>query len=370
MNAVMPPLQFDIFEATDKRYANSVGLWDMTPWAVLYTDSDKRVENLFLTTIERSFSHNGHDYRLTLRPARLRDPGTRKEREEYPQEREQVVEIAIRQLAAMRQRLSIEKNEAVSMTFGLYELQQELARSGRAYKYEEIREAIQILHGTQIEIARSDIGVDEDGDGYTTVFSSTIFPSVVRRESDNSEKQSRNHYYVQFNKLIVDALRMLEFRQLSYETLMTLRSVSRWVYKRLCHEIFHGSKTDPRIQHLRATEIIRNCGMDYSRLRDAFDRVTRAIEELEKIGLIEKIVLDVEYEATRGRKRKADIVYEITLTQDFLNQATLAVKRFYAMHSDYRAIMGESPTRFTPASEGKRKVLRKRRTDRAEARLL
>jgi hypothetical protein len=360
------PLQIEIFENIDKRYTNSVGLWDMAPWTVLYTDSEKRVGGRYLGTIERMFNHNGAEYRLALRPARLRNDDNKTDIEEYPQEREQLVELAIRQLATNRRRIKLEDDDTVSMTFTLYELRTELERTGHAVRYEDIRKAISILHGTQIQISRA--SEDGDGDEVTTVFSSTIFPTVIRRASETEEKISQNTYCVHFNKLIVDALRMLEFRQMSYETLMSLGPISRWVYKWLCHELFHGVSPEPRIQVLRATDIIRNCGIgDYSRLRDALDRVSRSIEDLKKHGLIEDIEHVPEFEPTRGRARKIDVVYSVTLTKEFLYQAQRAASHYRSNHAEYTTLAGERPHRFVVADKAKRASLRKRRDERALA---
>ncbi|RYD69188.1 MAG: hypothetical protein EOP84_28945, partial [Verrucomicrobiaceae bacterium] len=89
-----------------------------------------------MDSITRSFEARGHAYTLTLRPARIKYPdGT--EKDEFPGEREALVEMAVRKIAAQRQTLQIDR-DTVSVTIGVYELYNELKATGHSMRYAHI----------------------------------------------------------------------------------------------------------------------------------------------------------------------------------------------------------------------------------------
>jgi len=73
---------------------------------------------------------------------------------------------------------------------------------------------------------------DLDAKG-SPVLSSAASPVMgLRRKGDDFNS------FVEFNPLVADAIRLLDFMQVDYETLMELRDpVARWLLKRLHNEI-------------------------------------------------------------------------------------------------------------------------------------
>lgn len=320
--------------------SNSIGIWDLTPWPVLYTPSASRLGGKFLDSITRSFEARGHSYTLTLRPARIKYPdGT--EADEFPGEREALVEMAVRKLAAQRQTLEIERN-TVSVTIGLYELFNELKATGHSMRYVHIEEALRILNGTQVEIKRTEI--DGDGDQVETILSSAIFITMALKKY--RRKEDSNSAHIQFNSLITDAIRGLDFHEINYALLMKMRPVPRWVYKRLLHEIMFGSSADRREHVLRASSILESSGMNgYKRLRDAFDKITGFVTELhQQGGVIESFTVEKE-EVGSGRERKtSDVLYRIRVTDEFYAQAESAIRGQVHRIEDFEALTQRKPS--------------------------
>src|SRR5690349_2297272 len=102
------PLQLILFETsdtTDARYTNTINLYDIAPRFVFYTDP--RVGGGYLKSVRREVEHAGERYKLMLRPGRLvRSDGS--ERDEFPEEREQIIEAVMQRIASDRARLTVQ----------------------------------------------------------------------------------------------------------------------------------------------------------------------------------------------------------------------------------------------------------------------
>jgi hypothetical protein len=337
--SVEEKFQLPFLRNEGERSSNSIGIWDLAPWQVLYTPSESRHGGKFLDSISRQFEARGHTYTLTLRPARVRGQDGI-ETDQYPGEREQLVEMAMRKIAVQQQGLAIER-EMVSVSIGIYELFAELRDTGHKMRYWQIEEALAVLHGAQVEIKR--VAADQDGSPIETVVSSTIFPTLALRM--NRRHEDRSEVYVQFNSLITDAIRSLDFHEINYSVLMALKPVPRWIYKRLLHEVMFGASEDRHTLVLRASAIHESCGMgSYARPRDAFDRITGFITELrDQGGIIASFVVERE-ESGEGRGRRlTDMIYRIRVTDAFHNGAEAAMRGRLRRIEDFRALTKREP---------------------------
>src|SRR4051812_16797194 len=138
-----PPIQFDFFGLDDPRLTHTIALWDVAPrWVFRHGESLRDGE--YLKTIKRTFVYSGKVYSIALKPARIERDG--KEIEQYPGEREQLVEEVIRRIAVLRNRLTYNGQDEVGVTFSLYEVRKELERTGHSFSFYEILEALNILH--------------------------------------------------------------------------------------------------------------------------------------------------------------------------------------------------------------------------------
>lgn len=353
------PAQIELFAiADDARFTNTVDLWDIAPRFVFYTDKDARAAGKYLSSVEREFLHGGNAYRLILKPARIRRDG--KEIEEYPGEREQLVEEVIRKLAVEPGRLHLRERDQVAMSFSLYEIREELARRNHSFRTAEIKEALQILRHAEIEISRVDVSANGQDD-VTSIVATSTFPQITFKEKGKDLSES----FIQFNWFVAQALKHLRFRLMNYEVVMTLRDpIARWLYKRLHHTAVYG-QGGVEIQEITAVEIHRDCGLaDRARFRDVLRRIGQSVDLLKAEGIIASYEgVDV-LERSNGRPRKIDIRYTMRVSQAFLEQASLAQERWSEALADYREVVGGDPTGFVPIDSRERDTLRRSRSKR------
>lgn len=139
---------FEILEAENKKYSNTVEIYDFLPKE--YLGKATRVAGTYLPRLEREFYCNGVRYEMKLDPARIEDKDG-VVREFYPSQREEVVEDCLRKL--MVEGNGVFLDGQASIRFTLYQLQKELSDNGHTYSYTQIKESLEILTKTNIEIA-------------------------------------------------------------------------------------------------------------------------------------------------------------------------------------------------------------------------
>jgi hypothetical protein len=318
-------------------------------------------DGTYLKTIERSFTYGGQVYLITLNPARIKRNG--KTTEQYPGEREQLVEEVIRRIAVMRNRLDyISKEESgVGVTFSIYEVRKELARTGHAFSHNEVLEALLILHQSSVEIKR----IESTNTGETTerIVSGSAFPQL-RLANRGSEETATT---VQFNWLVSEALKHLDFRQIDYDVVMSMRGpIERWLYKRLTHDtLYHGF--DAAEHTITASEIIEGCGLTMrSRPRDTLRRVTAAVQALQELGVVKAF----EIHEVRVGRRKEDIEYRMVASESFVSRILAAVQKGAANKRLFREVTGDEPMKFVSSDPAKRAKMRKIRNLQKEGELI
>ena len=397
MSKVTTPnaLQLVLFELEDRSQSHLIALYDLAPRYVFASrDGGRSAETApakgnFVASIKREFTYRGSTFNLTIQPARLtrvvnRDEGaaqadspTEIEYEVFPAEREQVVEHVVRRLAMDRSRLSLggENRDKVQMRFTLYEIQRELRAVGHTLSIRDIRESLTILARSRIIIAKPGDGAKK-GRG-ANLLESTAFPVLAIRSRPDlvGDEGSDEETHLQFNPLVSSAIRNLEFKPVSYQWLMRLKSpVSRWLYNRLSAEYDYSGADAPgdlgvKAMTLSADEIIKNSGMNvWSRRRDTLRAVSSAVDALVEEG----ILTSVEKLYDKIGARIEGITYVMLPSAKFLAQVRKAQAVESANAAAMRAITGDDrrPTDFvpvTPAATVETRVRRaKRLTETAE----
>lgn len=368
-------IQLVLFESDDRSQTNLIALYDLAPRFVFPTqergakeaDDAAPPKDHFVKSRRRTFSVKGHEYTITLQPARLYKrvanaisdesaqtphrhddtvgPGE-VEVECFPGEREQIVEQVVRRLAMDRNRLTLagEKRETVRVHVSLYEIKRELAAVNRSLNTSQIREALEILARSRMIIARAS---DEAGSGRRprNLLESTAFPSFAVRAKPGSEKGDGDDAdtYLDFNPLVSAAIRELTFQPISYEWLMRLKSpISRWLYNRLSIEYEAAVSAvneagEVRPVALSATEIIRNSGInEWSRRRDTLRYVSAAVDALVDEG----ILVGVDKQLDRQGRRIDDIDYVMFPSRKFLEQVRRAETSLEANAATFKAVTG------------------------------
>lgn len=322
------PLQLALWEIASREQApdpsrrdltNMVALYDIAPKFSFDTRGDGEGS---LKLIEREFSFAAKRFRITLKPTRIRDnDGVVVER--YLGEREQIVEEVIRRLASNRNRLTLHEGIKVRFPFTIGEVREELKRVKHTYSFAEIKEAIVLLSEVRLVIQ------DLDTRG-SPVLSSAAFPVMgLRQRGDDFDS------FVEFNPLVADAIRLLDFMQVDYDTLMEIRDpVARWLLKRLHNEI---AATRQPIQQITATDIRRDSGMpEWKTTRNLLRRVSQAVDVLVAKGVIDKV--DAE-EVLEGQ-RKVDIVFTVSASPDFMAKVHASNRAAKMNQEDFERLSG------------------------------
>jgi hypothetical protein len=307
----------------------------------------------------RTFVLGGRLYQATLKPARIRTKAG--ESEQYPSDRERLVEWVIRRIAARRNRLNLGDKNEVGVSFSIHEVRVELKRTGHTYSHNEIVEALTILRESAVEIVRIDTA--QSGETRERVINSSAFPQLAFADRRRENAKTT----VQFNWLVSEALMHLDFRQMNYEKVMHLPGpIERWIYLRLNHDVlFHRMDPKVNVHELRATEVIEGCALaNRKRGRDTLRRITEAMSALK----IEGVILDFEAQDILEGQKKVDVLYTITVTREFVHDTTRSLRTASESLTDFRDAVGSEPVEFIPNDYSTRDKLRKiRNRRRAEA---
>ncbi len=270
---------------SELRRTNAFGLWDTAPRFFFGDDVD--------APIDRHFQAGGRSYRLTINPVnlRVRPDGTEEEaikddksrwKVVAPGNREQIVEEVVRLIATRRARLSLDKHDEIVLRFSLHEIQKELAKVNKTLSHYEIQDALTILHKSVVEIAVDD-GTKE------ALLSSSAFPTLhfgTRKAKGQPGVNGSTMAYLKFNDLVASDIRNLRYRMVSYETLICLPPVARWVYKTLSWHYETGSLEEPFV--INARSILRDSGMtERSRFRDTLSTIRDSLAAVQAAGVIE-----------------------------------------------------------------------------------
>jgi hypothetical protein len=280
-----------------------------------------------LELLKLNFRHQQQDYLATITPARIEvkeGPDKGKTVDYYPSASEELIEDALRKMAADQQQQQgfFDKKGYVSgVAFSLYQLREELAKRGHTRSYREIQLSLEILHKTNIEISNtSPSGRDEQ------VRSSTYFPALAAARRKDIEADPAARWVVQFHPLVTRSIDAVTYRQFNYHQLMSHRNqLSRWIHKQLVMK-FTFAAIGKTFKMMFST-IQRDSALlsGYKETRQAVVAVVESFEELKKSGLL----LDFEKgnEVRGPRNKLEDVEFILTPSHDFVREVKAANKR-------------------------------------------
>lgn len=325
------PAQLDMFQLMlpdEKRFSNTMELYDFIPkyhWGKV-----ERVNGKYLDSLQREFRWRDNNYKLEIKPASIRDKNGA-ERYYYPSKREELVEDALRKLAAEGQGVFLDDHAGV--TFTLYQLQEELKRNGHSYSKEELKNALFICAQTHLVVT------SQDG---SSVLLSSLFETVgLQTREDWKGQGQKSKAFVRFNPLVTASIKNKTFRLYNYETSMTYKSViARQLHKRMAHMFIYASLSTH--YDLLLTTIIRDFGLTaYDRLSHNLRDVIQALEEMKEKQVILSFHLERIVDTSR-RKKLLDAKISITPHPDFSsevikgNQKQIAIDGPLARRARYK----------------------------------
>ena len=237
------PLQLSLFRLFDKEkdYSHTVELYDFIPKYVW--GKSNRIEGKFLEPITREFVCMKTPYKVVLLPARIQTK-TGDYIDYFPGKREELVEDALRKLMSDVQGVFLD--DAAGTTFTLYQLQTELKNRGHSYSYDQLKESLEILAKTDIEL--------ESEDKETKI----IFRAI--ETLGLSGKDGETQTFVRFSPLVTQSIKKGTFRLINYEKVMSYKTIiARQLHKRMSHFYTQASLTEK--YNILLSTIIRDFGL-------------------------------------------------------------------------------------------------------------
>lgn len=298
------PFQLSLFEfiqPVNREYSNTVELYDFMPkyvWGKV-----ERIGGKFLDSLKREFECRDVKYSIDISPARLRlkDDSIR---EFFPGKREELVEDGLRRLTTAGSGLFLDDEAGV--VFSLYELQQELKSNGHTYSYDELKDAIRILHGTKIILKT--VGSNKSEGGFSPI------QNYGFRGEDGETAT-----YVRFSPLVTKAIKTGSFQLINYNIFMSYKSViARQLHKRMSHHYTQASFTQP--YHILLTTMVRDFGLsENSPLREFLRKSETALTEMKDKNVLLNYKTEKTYDAT-GKRKLLDAKFTLTPSFEFISE--------------------------------------------------
>lgn len=347
-NLVLPPKeadftgqQLDLFRSficnKDEldQLSNTFDLWDSVPrYAVSRQQMDKlRKAKGFLDLQQIEFQYRGTPLKTIIQAARILDDNDETSKDYYPSANEELVEDALRKIAADQQNAFFDKdNYRSGVVFTLYMLREELRKRGHTRSYQEIVLSLKILSGSLIEIR---------GEGKGNSFArSNYFPALSAVSKDKRIDDPQAKWMVQFHILVTKDIDTLTYRQFNYAQMMSHSTqLARWLHKQLSLKFTFASILDPF--ETRYSTIKRDSALldSYSLERKAIAALDAAFDELKKTG----VLLKVDKNPILGlRKKIEDVVYTLYPSSEFTAAMKAANKRNRLL-DEHKSKAGNNP---------------------------
>jgi len=310
---------FQILLPSEKRFSNTIELYDFMP--KYYYGKPERVDGTFLKSLVREFECAGIAYKADIKPASIRD-SKGVERYYYPSKREELVEDALRKLAAEGQGVFLDDQAGV--TFSLYQLQQELKRNGHNYNIKQIKDALMICAHTNIVVTPANGGAE---------LHFSLFETLGLQSRDEWKGQGqKSRAFVRFNLLVTKSIKDGSFRLYDYETSMAYKSnIARQLHKRMSHRYKHAHITNT--YDIMLTTIIRDFGLtQYEWLSHNLRDVQTALNEMTEKNIIMSYKVQKTLDPMQ-RNRMIDAKITITPHPKFCSDIIHANKRKQSMRS-------------------------------------
>ena len=301
--------------------SNTLDLWDSVPrYSVSRQAMDKmRKAGTFPQLLSIPFHYRGRELKAVIQPAWIQGKDD-DIKGYYPSANEELVEDALRKIAAVQDRGYFDKAGYRSgVVFTLYMLREELKKRGHTRSYQEIVLSLRILARSTIEISATD---GKDGEGFTI---NPYFSGLAAASRGKLAEDPQARWIVQFHPLVTQAIDVLKYRQFNYAQMMShCTQLARWLHKQLSLKFTFASLMTSF--EMRFSTIKRDSALleGYQQQRQAIAALDSAFAELKASGVL-MVVTKAEVRGLRGKLE--DVVYTLTASRGFITQTKAANKR-------------------------------------------
>jgi hypothetical protein len=305
-------------EEKDK-LSNAIELWDSTPKYPITLQAQNKLRNKSggLPLLKLEFKFGDTNYKVEITPAKIevpnKDTGAIELLEFYPSANEELVEEALRKLAAEQFRGYFDKSGSRSgVVFTLYQLEAELKKRKHARSLTEIQRSLTILNKSSIEIQT----VDKNGD--TAFGRSNYLPVLGGVTRQQYQTNPNSKWLAQFHPLVTESIENLTYRQYNYEKLMNHSTqLARYVHKLLIIKYTFASHAQPFKMQFSTVERDSALLNQYSLKRQAVAALDSALKELVK----NKVLMSWSKSVVRGEKNKiVDVVYLLVASVELIQE--------------------------------------------------
>jgi len=350
----------DRLRLTQAKMPDEVQLELLAPWYTQNT-SESRTLDFFdaipkypfsvTTTIEKTerieapFTLRGKKYVAEILPAQIKDAKTGQERLVFPGSREELVEralrfIAVQQIARTKLIPDAETGrQAVTVFFTLSMLRRHLEELGHGFKLSAIKEALDILSHTSIEIRLEPD--DEPGQTKRRRFmTGTILSNYAGDflEGDSTGDDSRAA--MTFHPLATQAILQVAFYPINQLRVGKLkRPLARWLTTRMSHN-YRQARKNSYVQndgyHISLKTILDERGLPReARLRANVEAVRAALGEMKQRRILsemrpfdEKLI----HAPSKRRPKIVDAIWTLYPSPDFVDEVIGGNKQMERAH--------------------------------------
>ena len=313
-------------EESDK--SRSLAIWDIIPWRVLTHNRASKLPKAMV--FEGVRLDEAREATVHLTPAILYADDGSPSKVIFPGAREELVERALRKLAVSRLVACGPQpdplgngNMAVSITFSIHQLRQELTQNGHGFRFAEIREALEVMH-------LANVRVDCPMDSLVHRASGPILGSLQSICDPEDKDGKRSVYFASFHPIASAAILKELYFPVNYARMMTLgRPLARWIVSLLNIRFRYATRGPGKAKRsfrLTLSRVMSDSGMQPEpRLTNNIDRVREAIKELQEKGFLEKWVPlrdfeTIKREGTTGRPKIVGAEWELYPSDSFTKE--------------------------------------------------
>lgn len=330
-------LQYDLFTqffGKSENLSNTIELWDAIPKYSFTArmQAQKRDSSGRLPVYQRSFEYRPAPKAdnptlvctVSLQPASILIDGKRVDC--YPSADEELVEEVLKKIFTDQAcGLHNSRRGESWVRFTLHMIRTELARRGRTRSIAEIKQSLEILSKTVLDVTIEGRGAKK------IVYTNPILNDLTRVTRAELREDPKAMWTARLPALISTSINALSYRQFNYAILMDLKSpLARWLHKRLSHEYTNAHLSHP--YSILFSTIARDSGLLHNCRPSAnLQTVERALDELK-----ERRVLWT-YSAERRNEKTAilDVLFTLTPHSDFVDD----IKAANARARDARSIL-------------------------------
>jgi len=314
--------------------SNAIDLWDSIPRYSIsraaqarkrqprqYDEETDTAKGTTLKKITTTVHYMRCTYECTITPARVTDLDGN-ERDYYPSANEELVEDALRKLAADQAGFFDDSKRPTIISgvgFSLYGLQQELARVGHSRSCAELKLSLDIMQGSNVHI----VGKDESGQEIN--IKSSYLPTVIAVSRGRLRDDPKARWLVHFHPLVTASIDKVAYRQFNYGKMMRQKKqLARWLHKQLALKCVGADLIRPF--EMRFSTIKRDGGLldRYSQTRDAVKALVDALEALKTSDVISAY----DRKDVLGRRKKIeDVVFNLWPSLEFVRDVKASNKR-------------------------------------------